>query len=81
MRKKETLIDYKKDKKGRSFGGPVAKIPCSHCRGPDSNPSQGTRGHILELRDQMPQSKILYTSRKMENPRAATKTPHSQINK
>ena len=34
MRKKETLIDYKKDKKGRSFGGPVAKIPCSQMQGP-----------------------------------------------
>ena len=33
MRKKETLIDYKKDKKGSSAGGPVAKSPCSQCRG------------------------------------------------
>ena len=31
-------------------GGPVAKTPCSQCRGLGSTPGQGTRSHMLQLR-------------------------------
>ena len=33
-------------------GGPVAKTPCSQCRGLGSIPGQGTRSHMPRLRDQ-----------------------------
>ena len=52
--------------------GPVAKTVFSQCGGSDSTPGQGTRSHMLQLRVFIPQLKILH---------AATKTPHSQINK
>ena len=32
-------------------GGPVAKTLCSQCRGPGSIPGQGTRAHMLQLKD------------------------------
>ena len=32
-------------------GGPVAKTPCSQCRGPRFDPGQGTRSHMLQLKD------------------------------
>ena len=52
--------------------GPVAKTPCSQCRGPGLIPGQGTSSHILQLRVCMLQLKV---------PRAATETRHSQMNK
>ena len=30
--------------------GPVAKTPCSQCRGPGLIPGQGTRSHMLQLK-------------------------------
>ena len=35
-------------------GGPVAKTPCSQCRGPGSTPDQGTRSHMLQQRSKIP---------------------------
>ena len=46
------------------LGGPVAKTPHTHARGPGSIPDRETRSH-------MPQLKILS---------ATTKTQHDQIN-
>ena len=54
-----------------SASGPVAKTPCSQRRGPGLVPGQGTSSHMLQLRVCMLQLKI---------PRAATETPHSQMN-
>ena len=49
--------------------GPVAKTPCSQCRGPGSIPGQGTRSHMPQLRVCMPQ---------LKSPHAATKEPASR---
>ena len=46
-------------------GGPVAKIPSSHCRSLGSVPGQGTRSHMLQLKDPYYATKI---------PNATTKT-------
>ena len=59
----------------RDFSGsPVAKTPCSQCRGPGSIPGQGTRSHMppLSSKVQMLQLKI---------PRATTKMQCSQKKK
>ena len=62
----KVLLHYKRNTCDKDFpGGPVAKTPCSQCRGPGFEPCSGTRSHIL-------QPKI--TS-------ATAKTWHSQINK
>ncbi|XP_024617327.1 uncharacterized protein LOC112410801 isoform X1 [Neophocaena asiaeorientalis asiaeorientalis] len=60
-------------------GGPVAKTSCTQCRGPGSNPGQGTGSHMPQLRVRMPQLKIPRATMKI--PRAATKTRRSQTNK
>ena len=39
-------------------GGPVAKTPCSQCRGQGTIPGWGTRSHMLQPRVSVPQLKI-----------------------
>ena len=53
-------------------GGHDVKTPCSQCRGPGCNTSQGTRSYVLQLRICILQLKTLL---------ATTKTQLSQINK
>ena len=59
------LSDWTTAPRGDFPGGPVAKIPCSHCRGLGSVPGQGTRSHRLQLKDPYYATKI---------PNATTKT-------
>ena len=52
------------------FGGPVAKTPCSQCRG--LTPDWGTRPDIVQLRVHLPQPKIPRASTRMEDPVCCT---------
>ena len=47
--------------KGDFPGGPVAKTPCSQCRGPGFDLWSGTRSHTLQL-------KILHATTETEDP-------------
>ena len=67
-------IHYEERENQEFPGGPVAKTPCSQCRGPRFIPGQGNRPHPLRL-------KIPPMATKIKDPRAATKIQHSQINK
>ena len=44
--------------------GPVAKTPCSQCKGPGFDPQSGNQIPLLQLRGNMPQIKILHTTTK-----------------
>ena len=46
------FLSYKNGSSGDFRGGAVAEIPCSQSRGPGGLiPGQGTRSHILQLKD------------------------------
>ena len=65
-RKSQTrLSDWTPPPRGDFPGGPVAKIPRSRCRGLGSVPGQGTRSHMLQLKDPYYATKV---------PKATTKT-------
>ena len=55
-------------------GGPVAKTPCSQCKGPGLIPAQGTRSHMLQAREYIPKLKRL----RVTTTRVTTR--HGQIN-
>ena len=44
--------------------GPVAKTPCSQCKGPGFDPQSGNQIPLLHLRGNMPQIKILHAATK-----------------
>ena len=50
-------------------------------KGPCSNPGRGTRFYTPQPRVCMPPLKILGAATKIKDPRAATRTWHSQTNK
>ena len=51
-----------------SSGGPVARTLCSQHRGPGSIPGLGTRSHMPQLEDCMPQLKILRVATRIKDP-------------
>lgn len=60
-------------------GGPVDKTQCSHAEALGSIPGKGIGSHMLQLRVDMSQLKVLHAATKIKDSGASTKTRHSQI--
>ena len=70
----------KKTRRGESLVVQWLRFLAPNAGGPGLNPGQGTRGHMLQLRVRMSQTKILHTSRKIKDPMGCNQDP-AQPNK